>query len=100
MAVRPNTPKDKVRELQRKLYVCARRGPPEPGEAAVHPEGRREAAATWDTDGTGPRGTDGGKTRHRADLRGGFSAGKLRLPSEEERDAGTGSPPRGGQPGP
>src|SRR3970282_1550627 len=47
--------------------------------AAVHSEGRREAAAAWDPDGSGPRGADGDEISHRAGLRGGFSAGKLRL---------------------
>src|SRR5215467_13426531 len=127
------TPNEKVRQLQRKLWVCAKRSrtrrfhalydricrsdflweawrrvrsnggaagvdaetiqaiehygvekflaeiqglaagrpiSPFPGEAAVNSEGRWEAAAIGDTDGTGPNGADGSEAGDGADLRG------------------------------
>src|SRR5215472_6799227 len=157
-----NTPQEKVRQLQRKLYVCAkqsrtrrfhalydriyrsdvlweawRRGRSNggaagidaetiqaieqrgggkflaedgsgaacrslssfTGEAAIHTESRREAAAVGDTYGTGSSGADGDEAGDRADLRGGLSAVQLWIPAEEERDPSPGSDPRSGQPG-
>src|SRR5438309_2362154 len=64
---------------------------PFPGEAAVDTESRWEAEAIRHTDGSGPGGADGGEDSDRTDLRGGLSAVQLRLPTEEERDTGTGS---------
>jgi len=45
---------------------------PFPGEAAVHTESRREAAAVGDPDGAGPGDANGGEVAGGADLRGGF----------------------------
>ena len=44
----------------------------EAGPTPIHPERGREAATAGDTDGTRPRGSDGGETGHRADFRGGL----------------------------
>jgi len=48
--------------------VAGRPISPLPGEAAVHTEGRWEAAAIGDTDGTGSGGADGGEAGDRADI--------------------------------
>src|SRR5207253_8003561 len=69
------------------------------GEAAIHTESRREAAAVGDTDGTGSRGADGDEAGDRADLRGGLPAVQLWIPAEEERDPSPGSDPGSRQPG-
>src|ERR1700752_2500743 len=70
-----------------------------PGEAAIHTEGRWEAAAIGDTDGKGSGGADGGEVGDRADLRSGLPAVQLWIPAEEECDSGSGSDPGSGQPG-
>src|SRR5206468_410078 len=73
---------------------------PFPGEAAIYTEGRWEAAAIGDPDGTGSGGADGGEAGDRANLRGGLPTVQLWISPEEKRDAGAGSNPRSGQPGP
>src|SRR5450755_3398196 len=60
------------------------------GKAAIHSEGRWEAAAIGNTNGTRPGGADGGEASDRADLRGGFPGLQLWIPSEEECDTGSG----------
>jgi hypothetical protein len=62
-------------------------------------ESRWEAEAAGDTDGAGLGDPNGGEVGDRADLRGGFSEVQLWISSEEKCDTGTGSDPRGGQPG-
>ena len=71
----------------------------EPGATAVHPEGRRKAAAVGHPHGARPRGADGDEARHRAHLRGGLPPVQSRIPSQAQRNAGPGSHPQGGQPG-
>src|SRR6266568_331405 len=53
-----------------------------PGEAAIHTEGRWEAAAVGDTDGAGSSGADGGEDGDRADFRSGLPTVQLWIPSE------------------
>ncbi len=69
-----------------------RKVPTASGLAAVHPEGRWEKAAAWDTGGEGPGGPDGGEAGTGADLRGGFPRLVSRIPAAPERDRRTGGP--------
>src|ERR1700757_4386901 len=70
------------------------------GEAAIHTESRRKAAAVGDTDGTGPSGADGDEVGDLADLRSGLPEVQLWIPPEAKRDRGAGSDSSSGQPGP
>ncbi len=81
-------PIEKVRQLQRRLWVCAKQSRTRRfhalydriyrsdvlWEAWMDTESRREAAATGDTDGTGPGDPNGGEVSDRADFRGGLPA--------------------------
>src|ERR1044071_4247889 len=66
-----------------------RRLSPLTGEAAIHTESGREAAATGDTDGAGPGGADGGEDHDRADLRGGFGGKEFWIWAEGEGERDT-----------
>src|SRR5690606_8736467 len=65
------------------------------GAPAIHPEVRWEEASTRPPDGAGSSGSDGSEAGVGAGVRGGLPSVVVRLPTEAERHAGTGSASRG-----
>ena len=60
------------------------------GEAAVHPEGRWEAATIGDSNGPRPSGPDGDEAGRGTGIRGGLPSVLVRFSAASERDRGVG----------
>jgi RNA-directed DNA polymerase len=110
-----NTPQEKVRQLQRKLYVCAKQSKTRRFHALydriyrsdvlweawrrVRSNGGAAGVDAETIQAIEQRGVGEFLAEIEAALRASRPAMQLWIPTEEERDAGSGSNPRSGQPG-
>ena len=96
MLAMANNPNEEVRQLQRRLWMCAKQSRRRPFQALYDRIYRSDVLwEAWNRV-RGNGGAAGGEVGDRADLRGGFSSVQLWIPSEEKRDLGSGSIARSG----